>query len=66
MVSFILTMPNKGSWNGKWAGEGNLYCIIKKLDKDKEADMNGWLTVLSNTIKLFHNAVAIYPITLIK
>lgn len=25
-VAFILTMPNVNSWNGKWTGEGELYC----------------------------------------
>ncbi len=29
MIAFILTMPNRGSWNGKWSGEGNLYVIVK-------------------------------------
>lgn len=28
-------MPNKGSWNGKWTGEGHDYYIIRKLDKNK-------------------------------
>jgi hypothetical protein len=27
---FILTMPNVNSWNGKWTGEGGLYCIVRK------------------------------------
>lgn len=25
MILFELTMPNCGSWNGKWSGEGRLY-----------------------------------------
>jgi hypothetical protein len=32
-ISFELTMPNKGSWNGKWTGENKKYFIIKKLSK---------------------------------
>ncbi len=31
IVSFELTMPNKGSWNGKWSGENSKYFIIKKI-----------------------------------
>ena len=26
---FVLTMPNVGSWNGKWTGASNLYAKIK-------------------------------------
>ncbi len=40
MVVFILTMPNVGSWNGKWAGESNLYCKVKKLGKQKELELH--------------------------
>lgn len=25
---FILSMPNVGSWNGKWSGSDNLYCRV--------------------------------------
>lgn len=28
---FILTMPNCGSWNGKWTGEGNNYTRTRKI-----------------------------------
>lgn len=30
-VKFILTMPNVGSWNGKWSGEKDEFSIIKKI-----------------------------------
>ena len=30
---FIITMPNVGSWNGKWTGANNLYCCFRKLGK---------------------------------
>lgn len=30
---FILTMPNVGSWNGKWTGSSNLYCRVRKVNK---------------------------------
>jgi hypothetical protein len=41
-IAFILTMPNVGSWNGKWSGEGNLYCIVKSFTskKGKEKAVN--------------------------
>jgi len=28
-IAFTLTMPNCGSWDGHWSGEGVLHCIIK-------------------------------------
>lgn len=31
LLSFQLTMPNVGSWNGKWTGAENKYYVIKKL-----------------------------------
>ncbi len=31
IISFELTMPNKGSWDNKWSGEGKKYFIITKL-----------------------------------
>lgn len=36
--SFELTMPSKGSWDGKWTGEGREYFAIRKYrDKDPRA-----------------------------
>ena len=35
-IAFILTMPNRGSWNGQWSGQGNLYAIVKNFT-DKSA-----------------------------
>lgn len=29
-------MPNVGSWNGKWSGEGNKYYIIHNLGTSKK------------------------------
>ena len=29
MIAFILTIPNVGSWNGRWSGENNLHAIVK-------------------------------------
>lgn len=30
MIVFILTMPNRASWNGRWSQEDDLHCIVKK------------------------------------
>lgn len=36
-VAFTLTMPGKGSWNGKWTGDDRLYVKVKRiLKKDEE------------------------------
>lgn len=29
MIAFVLTMPNRGSWNGRWSGENNMHVIVK-------------------------------------
>lgn len=36
ILSFELSMPNVGSWNGKWSGEGRLYAIIKTFSNSKK------------------------------
>lgn len=42
LVCFSLSMPNVGSWNGKWTGEGKIYArvfkVSKKNDKIKDGD----------------------------
>jgi len=30
LIAFVLTMPNVGSWNGKWSGESNYYARVRK------------------------------------
>ena len=35
IIAFTLTMPGVGSWNGKWTGEGRLYCITKTFTGKK-------------------------------
>lgn len=35
-ILYKLTMPNVGSWNGKWTGEGRLHCLIKSYKKDSD------------------------------
>ena len=37
MIVFELSMPNKGSWNGKWSQEGQLFVrVIREYDVPKE------------------------------
>lgn len=33
ILSFELTMPNVGSWNGKWSGADRKYFIIRKMSE---------------------------------
>lgn len=35
-VMFELSMPNVGSWNGKWSGEDDIYTVSKTLTKKNE------------------------------
>jgi len=41
MTSFELTMPNVGSWNGKWTGEKDHHYDVRKLSKEKELELDG-------------------------
>lgn len=34
-LAFILTMPNVGSWNGKWTGEDRVYCKTREVTTAK-------------------------------
>jgi len=36
ILSFEITMPNVGSWNGKWTGKENLHFAFRNMPK-KEA-----------------------------
>ena len=31
IISFELTMPNRGSWNGQWSGQEKKYYIVKSV-----------------------------------
>ena len=35
LLCFTLSMPNVGSWNGKWSGKNNLYCQVRSLPQDR-------------------------------
>lgn len=30
-IAFILSMPNVGSWNGRWSGADNVYAVVKSF-----------------------------------
>ncbi len=40
-LAFFLSMPNVGSWNGKWSGEGTLYAITRKVNPAQAVRMDG-------------------------
>ncbi len=40
-ISFELTMPNRGSWNGKWSGEDRRFIILKSLTDKKTKELLG-------------------------
>lgn len=33
---FELTMPNRGSWNGRWSGESRRHLLIRRLSNSKK------------------------------
>ena len=38
-VEFRLTMPNVGSWNGRWSGEDRNYTIVRRLPDERIRDL---------------------------
>jgi hypothetical protein len=42
ILSYKLSMPNVGSWNGRWTGESNQYYVVRKYDNKKA------LSILNN------------------
>lgn len=40
-AAFILTMPNVGSWDGKWTGGNDLHCKIQMVKKNKLQELLG-------------------------
>lgn len=39
-VLFTLSMPNSGSWNGRWSGEGDKYIISRRVDEAKAKELH--------------------------
>ena len=40
-VEFKLTMPNRGSWNGKWSGEDRNYTLLREVNDEQGAQLDG-------------------------
>lgn len=41
ILSFQLTMPNIGSWNGKWSGAGKKYYKFRRVTNEKGQELDG-------------------------
>jgi hypothetical protein len=40
ILSFTLTMPQNGAWNGKWTGDDKLFCKMHDFGRGKLANNN--------------------------
>jgi hypothetical protein len=40
-VEFTLTMPARGSWDGKWSGERKNFTLTRELDDAQALKLNG-------------------------
>ena len=40
-IEFKLTMPNRGSWDGKWSGEDRNYTLMQELEDDHASQIDG-------------------------
>ena len=40
-IEFKLTMPNRGSWNGKWSGEDRNYTRLREVNDEQGAQLDG-------------------------
>lgn len=38
-IAFTLSMPNIGSWDGKWSGEERLYVLTRTVNNDAAAKL---------------------------
>lgn len=41
ILAFVLTMPGRNTWNGRWSGEQSTYAIVKNLGRSKAAHEKG-------------------------
>ena len=41
LLCFELSMPNRGSWNGGWSGDGRIHARIVNLGYSKKAEEEG-------------------------
>lgn len=54
LVSFELTMPNVGSWNGKWTGADKKYYVIEKISDKYLASKEHFKTLLEKGKDSWH------------
>jgi len=40
-VEFKLAMPGRGSWDGRWDGEGQNYMLVQDLDGERASQLDG-------------------------
>jgi len=40
-IEFKLTMPSRASWDGKWSGDGHNYTLLRDVDDEKAAQIDG-------------------------
>lgn len=40
-VEFRLAMPGKSSWDGKWSGDDRNYTLLRDVDDDQAAQLDG-------------------------
>lgn len=38
LIAFELTMPNRGSWNGRWSGEDRRWIVVRNMGRGKRAE----------------------------
>lgn len=36
-IAFILSMPGRNSWNGKWSGDDRLFAVVKPIGRSDKA-----------------------------
>jgi hypothetical protein len=54
ILSFELTMPNRGSWNGQWSGQDRKYFVIRKTSKNWIAKQEHLKTLLAKGRDYFY------------
>lgn len=38
LIAFELTMPNRGSWNGRWSGEDRRWIVVRNMGSGKRRE----------------------------
>ena len=39
LIAYRLSMPNVGSWNGRWTAEGNFYARVRRYPDEKAKEI---------------------------